>query len=109
MLYFQPDLNTSADNMFVYFYAWFGIPAVAIPILTYSYSQKLNIREFHADMAYYHWILFVMLFGVTANIIESPVSSMIYAFIFSYLIGGREVLLGMTPVTKMGSPLRQIE
>jgi len=69
--YFAAEIKGSPDNMFVYLYAWFGLFSVVLFGLLYWKSQKLNILSRREDICVFLWLASILLYGITANIIES--------------------------------------
>lgn len=72
----QPDLYSPGDNLFVYLYCTFGL----FSIVVFGYLFYIILRS-NYDALYYRAILtLVLLFGVTANVIESSGAMIMFAY-----------------------------
>lgn len=80
--YFASDANGTADNMFVYLYAWFGLFSVVLLGLLYWKSQRLNILSRREDLCVFLWLVSILSYGIAANIIESA----FFAFFFGLCV-----------------------
>lgn len=80
--YFASDKYGSADNMFVYLYAWFGLFSLVLLVLLFWKSQKLNILSRRDDLCVFLWLVSIMTYGISSVIIESA----FFAFFFGLCV-----------------------
>lgn len=80
--YFAADIKGSADNMFVYLYAWFGLASLVLLGILYWQSLRLNILSRRDDLCVFLWLASILVYGISSVIIESA----FFAFFFGLCI-----------------------
>jgi hypothetical protein len=74
--YFEPTLENPADNLFVYLYGIFGLGSLVVICVTIITSYSLRIGKVNIDSFAFALLLAGASYGLTSNVIESPVFSL---------------------------------
>ncbi|MFC1620014.1 hypothetical protein ACFL45_08715 [Candidatus Neomarinimicrobiota bacterium] len=100
-LYFERGLYNPGDNLFVYLVVTFGFSALPLLVFfTLRISRIMLGKSALGDTAYYSFIV-ILVFGLTANIIESPSMLIFLGFIYRYITSHRP-----TPTAVLHAPAK---
>lgn len=83
--YFEKSIVNPADNLFLYLYVSFGLGAILIlyPFLKRSVALA-RAEETPLNLFFFLFALSVITFGMTANVIESPLHGLLFGIFFMY-------------------------
>jgi hypothetical protein len=88
------DLYNSADNVMVYLYVTFGVPAVIyVYYMVSKFAAARDVMNEKTWQCAYLWLLYWFVYGLTGNNIEAPFPQFFIGLIFAASI------LAKRPVT----------
>ena len=83
---FEPLLYNPGDNLFVYLYVSFGVFSIGYLLYFMAKLRYLKFQESRADLFIYMVIVSVLIFGLTANVIDSGVLCLFLGMAVAHLI-----------------------
>jgi len=87
---FEPNSYNPADNLFVYLTALFGFSAFLLYLLVFKKVIANNISNSYKDRLFYILTGYVLIFGITTNIIELPIMAICLGLVFRYWTENKE-------------------
>ncbi|QCQ20832.1 hypothetical protein [Desulfoglaeba alkanexedens] len=92
--YFEPQLYSPADNLYLYLYATFGVMSLVLIAIYVASVCRLNVRQ--DSWARLMWFLGIaaLMSGWAANGLEGPFTSTILGLTFAYADRRRRAVVG---------------
>ncbi len=83
--YYEPDIRSPADNLFVYLYITCGVFSF---ILLYYIMKKVNEMDFKEsdDIYVYNILVLICAYGIVSNIVEGALLGMLFGCCVGYML-----------------------
>jgi hypothetical protein len=97
--YFEPELYSPGDNMFVYLYGLFGIFAFFIIFLYFYKSQFIKLNS-SKNLFFFYLSVFIFWNGITTHGIEDGFMLIFYGLLMFYLLNMKKLqtIGGVAPI-----------